>query len=72
MLMNLEQEVGDISVTVGHAFETFYLVIDAFRDGSSYLAANGTKKVKMFCTLRVIFMKYQLFILAEEDKNIYD
>ena len=34
MLMNLEQEVGNVFIAVRHALETFNLVVDALGDGS--------------------------------------
>jgi hypothetical protein len=36
MLMNFQQEVSDILITIGHSFQSFDFVVDPFRDGRSY------------------------------------
>ena len=35
MLVNLEQEVRDILITIGHSFESFDFVVNSFGDGRS-------------------------------------
>jgi len=33
VLMNFQQEIGDILVSIGHSFEPFDFVVDPLRDG---------------------------------------
>lgn len=34
MLMNFEEEVGDVSVAISHPFQPFDFIVDSFRDSS--------------------------------------
>ena len=57
MLMDLEQEVLDIFITVSHAEQPFYLVVDTFRDSSSDFKDEVVEDIVSFSKKPVLRMQ---------------
>jgi hypothetical protein len=48
MLMDFQQEVFNITIAIGHPFESFYLVVDSLRNSHSYFTDKIVQYVMTF------------------------